>query len=123
MSFMNSEARSAYLNLISGVLSFASAATVRGLMTVASKGAQIPEVFQHLANAISVACVTSSAFAVGFNIYDVLAEYVESGKSPSPFALVQLSTSVLFFAHSVCNFKAASTIINEAQPNSIRYCF
>lgn len=56
---------------------------------------------------------------MGFNAYDLIGDAIETKQAPSAFAILQLSTSILFFGHSVYNFRFASTIINEAQTNSL----
>lgn len=119
MSFKNSDARSAYLNLLTGALSFGSMAAVRGLMVMTARGARIPQVVQQVANAVNVACITSSFIAVGVNAFDIIADYINNDRKPSTLAIVQLSTSLLFFGHSVYSFRTANTIINDTQANSL----
>ncbi|KAF5304628.1 hypothetical protein FQR65_LT07910 [Abscondita terminalis] len=135
MSFLNSEARGAYLNIVAGSLGFVGAGATGLLSNLAARGINIGQVcilnnhgkfysllWQGARAAINVITVTNagvSAASIANSTYDVFDSWIENGEV-SPLAIVQLSSSILFFGNAVYNFRSANTIIEEAQVASLQ---
>ncbi|XP_060536449.1 uncharacterized protein LOC132708259 isoform X2 [Cylas formicarius] len=116
MSFANSEARGAYLNILAGSLGFVGAGANTVLTQLAARGANIGQGARILANTIAVAKVGASGASLLNSGHEVIFEqWIKENRTPSRLALLQLATSMLFFTNSVVNFKTASTIVEESQ--------
>ncbi|KAL3276656.1 hypothetical protein HHI36_012026 [Cryptolaemus montrouzieri] len=115
LSFSNSVARSAYINIIAGAMGFFGAGANVAVSQLASRGVNIGREVSLLMNITNVANISTSGLSIINSGYEVLEPWMTKKKSPSLLALVQLSSSVLFFGHAVYNFKSASNIVEETQ--------
>ncbi|KAF5306470.1 hypothetical protein FQR65_LT18566 [Abscondita terminalis] len=119
MSFTNSEARGAYLNIIAGTLGFVGAGATGAMSQLAAEGVQIGEGARAAVNVLNIANASLGAAALANASYDMYDTWKEGG-TISTLSLIQLGSSVLFFGNAVYSFRTANTIINESQTNALR---
>lgn len=118
MSLSSAEARGAYLNILAGSLGFTTAGASFALSYAARSGVNIGMGARAVMNGITIANLTAGGAALTNSAYDVIKQWSEDGR-PNALALVQLSSSVLFFGHAVYNTQFAGTIVRNAQATSI----
>lgn len=137
MSFGNSEARAAYLTIVAGSLGFVGAGAQVALSQMIQRGVNISQVMDFpskyfgifdllktvfyfqgarvVVNTINITNLGASGVNIANSTYDVVNRWRDDNERPSALAILQLSTSVLFFGHAVYNFRSATTIIDETQ--------
>ncbi|RZC37512.1 hypothetical protein BDFB_008295, partial [Asbolus verrucosus] len=120
LSFANSEARGAYLNIVAGSLGFAGAGAGMAVSQLAARGVNIGVVCIAAFNAVNIANLSASGISVANSGYDVLDQWINEQQAPSLLTIVQLSSSILFFGHAVYSFKTAGTLIKESRANAIK---
>ncbi|XP_017784092.1 PREDICTED: uncharacterized protein LOC108567883, partial [Nicrophorus vespilloides] len=99
MSVMDGEARGAYLNIAAGALGFAGS------------GARF-------ADGLTGANVLMSGAAISNSTYEVYNQW-KSNNEVGYLTWIQLSSSILFFGHSVYNLQSSGTIITETQQQTL----
>ncbi|XP_030765735.1 uncharacterized protein LOC115889796 [Sitophilus oryzae] len=120
MSFANSEARGAYLNILAGSLGFAGAGANLAVAQLATRGFNIGRGAIYACNTVGFLNITASGVSLVNSGYDVFDQWYNEQQTPSALTIIQLSSSVLFFGHAVYNFKPAGTIIEESQAKVLR---
>ncbi|KAJ8963323.1 hypothetical protein NQ318_018792 [Aromia moschata] len=120
LSFANSEARGAYLNILAGSLGFVGAGANVAVSQLASRGVNIGQGARAVVNTIGITNIGVSGASVLNSGYDVLDQWINENQSPSWLTIVQLSSSVLFFGNAVYNFRSCSTIVEEAQTRTLQ---
>ncbi|KAF7279925.1 hypothetical protein GWI33_006596 [Rhynchophorus ferrugineus] len=115
LSFLNSEARGAYLNIVAGSLGFVGAGANVAMTQLVSRGFNISQGAAYAFNTVGVLNITASGVSIVNSGYDVLDQWLNERQRPSALAILQLTSSVLFFGHAVYNFKGATQIIQETQ--------
>ncbi|CAH1128045.1 unnamed protein product [Ceutorhynchus assimilis] len=120
ISFMNSEARGAYLNIVAGSLGFAGAGANVALTQLAARGVNLGQGATYLVNTIGVLNLGAGGASLINSGYDVFDQWYNENQTPSALTILQLSSSVLFFGHAVYNFRGAQTIIEETQARVLK---
>ncbi|KAG5879124.1 hypothetical protein JTB14_031671 [Gonioctena quinquepunctata] len=120
LSFANSEARGAYLNIVAGSLGFVGAGANVVVSQLATNGINIGRGAGALVNTIGVANIGASGVSILNSGYDVLDQWINENQTPSLLTIVQLSSSILFFGNAVYNFRTCSTMIEEAQARTLQ---
>ncbi|CAH0550152.1 unnamed protein product [Brassicogethes aeneus] len=120
MSFANSEARGAYLNIVAGSLGFVGAGATMAVSQLTSKGVNIGLGARAAVNTLSAANVAAGGVSLANSTYDVFDQWFNDNQTPSLLTMVQLSSSVLFFGNAVYNFRTAGTIIEEVQTRTLQ---
>ncbi|KAK4876434.1 hypothetical protein RN001_012856 [Aquatica leii] len=119
MSFANSQARGAYLNIIAGSMGFIGMGATSAISRLASNGIKIGQGAKAAVNVINAANIGMSAASIASTSYEMIDHWKEEGKITT-LSIVQLSTSVLFFGNAVYSFRSANTIIDEAHINTLK---
>ncbi|KAK5647165.1 hypothetical protein RI129_002057 [Pyrocoelia pectoralis] len=118
MSFANSEARGAYLNIVAGSLGFVGAGATAVVSQLAGRGLIIGTNAKIALNAVNGINAGTSAANVANSTYEIIDKWIHD-KTASALSVLQWSCSLLFFHNAVINFKTANVIINEAQNNAL----
>lgn len=66
-------------------------------------------------NVITVSNIGVNGLGVANNTYEMIDQWRRENAAPSLLAVVQLTSSVLFFGNAVYNFRSASVIVEETQ--------
>ncbi|XP_050301172.1 uncharacterized protein LOC126739502 [Anthonomus grandis grandis] len=120
IGWANSEARGAYLNIVASSLGFVGAGANVVLSQLVRRGVNVGQGAAFAFNSISVLNLSASGVSLANSTYDVLDRLINENELPSTLTLMQLSASVLFFAHAAYSFKSAQTIIDETQAATLR---
>ncbi|XP_066152373.1 uncharacterized protein [Euwallacea fornicatus] len=115
MSFANSEARGAYLNIVAGSLGFVGAGATMTLTQCVQNGINIGKSATYAVNTIGALTISAGGASLVNSTYEVIDQWISKKEAPSTLTILQLGSSVLFFGHAVYNFKGAQTIIDETQ--------
>ncbi|KAL3276229.1 hypothetical protein HHI36_020945 [Cryptolaemus montrouzieri] len=111
----NSEARAAYINIAAGAAGFAGAGANIAVSQMAARGLTIGTATRVAVNTIGVASIGINGVAIGNSAAEIFVNWYIDDQSPSTLTILQLSTSILFFGHSIYTYKTAGTIIEESQ--------
>nr|XP_023015251.1 uncharacterized protein LOC111504792 [Leptinotarsa decemlineata] len=120
MSFSNSEARGAYLNILAGALGFAGSGATMAVSQLATNGIEIGQGAGAVVNFFGVANIGASGASIVNSGYDVFDQWYNENRKPSLLTIVQLSSSILFFGNALYNFKTCSTIVEETQAKTLQ---
>ncbi|XP_018569135.1 uncharacterized protein LOC108909309 isoform X1 [Anoplophora glabripennis] len=120
LSFANSEARGAYINILAGALGFVGAGANMAVTQFAARGVNIGTGARAAVDAIAFVNIGASGVAVVNSGYEVIDKWVNENQSPSLLTMVQLTSSILFFGNAVYNFRTCSTIIEETQMRTLQ---
>ncbi|KAF2896019.1 hypothetical protein ILUMI_10166 [Ignelater luminosus] len=120
LSFANSEARGAYINIVAGTLGFVGAGATTAVSQLAARGINLGQGARVAVNAIGVLNVSASGVGIANSTYQVIDDWITEQRTPSILTVVQLSSSILFFGNAVYNFRLAGTIIEESQTDVLR---
>ncbi|XP_064211943.1 uncharacterized protein LOC100141681 [Tribolium castaneum] len=120
ISFANSEARGAYLNIVAGSLGFVGAGANIAISQLAAKGFNIGQGATVTVNMINVANIGASGISVANSGYDVFDQWWSENQTPSMLTIIQLSSSILFFGHAVYNFKSVGAMVEESQARTLK---
>ncbi|KAF5278096.1 hypothetical protein FQR65_LT03612 [Abscondita terminalis] len=116
MSFTNSQARGAYLNIVAGTLGFVGVGATGAMTRLATQGVQIGKGARVAVSLVNLANTTLGAAAVAKAAYEMFADTWRENGTMSTLSLLQLRSSVLFFGNSVYNFRT----VNDIQTNALR---
>ncbi|CAG9821000.1 unnamed protein product [Phaedon cochleariae] len=120
MSFANSEARGAYLNIVAGALGFVGAGANMAVSQLAARGFNIGTGAGAVVNTLGVANIGASGVSLINSTIDVVDQWINENQTPSLLTIVQLSSSVLFFGNAVYNFRTCSSIVEESQARALQ---
>ncbi|XP_017772410.1 PREDICTED: uncharacterized protein LOC108559587 [Nicrophorus vespilloides] len=118
MSVMDSEARGAYLNIAAGALGFAGSGARFALTSFISRGGTVGFAIRGAVDGLTGANVLMSGAAISNSTYEVYNQW-QSNNEIGYLTWIQLSSSILFFGHSVYNLQSAGTIITETQQQTL----
>ncbi|XP_077291241.1 uncharacterized protein LOC143914775 [Arctopsyche grandis] len=121
LSIKDAEARGCWLNIGASTLGIASGASSQILSVSVSRGIAIGQIFRGTHNGILIASAFTNGLGIANGAYTMIYKYKEHGEKPSSLELLQLSSSLLFFCHSIVNMKTASQVIEETQISTIEY--
>lgn len=119
ISFDDSEARGAYLNIVAGSLGFAGAGANLALSQFAARGFNIGNGTRILVNSLNVANLGASGVSLANSGYDIVNQWISDDQPPSPLAILQFTSSILFFGHAIYNFRTANSIVEEVQTKTL----
>jgi Domain of unknown function (DUF4781) len=108
--FASSEARASWLTTAASVLSFSTIGSSAILSSTAKAGKLANSATRVFCTTLNVTALSVNGLGVINGVYEVIKK-----DEPTPMDILQLTTSLLFFTHSVVSFKTASTIIKDAQ--------
>lgn len=112
--FSSGEARACWLTTAASALSVGTMASTKMLTSTAKAGALAGAGTRAFCTALSVTAMSVSGIGIANSVYELSKKDEVTGLD-----ILQLSTSIFFFTHSAVNFKTASTIIKEAQNETI----
>ncbi|KAF5283732.1 hypothetical protein FQA39_LY17229 [Lamprigera yunnana] len=115
MRITDYEARTTYLNIIAGTLSFAGAAANKTIYQLASKGYNISRGGKIAVNMLNMTNLGVSGTSVLSSSYELVQSLKQ--KKISFEEIIQLTFAIAFFHNAVYNFQTANSIISEAQGN------
>ena len=113
--FHSTEARGCWLVTAASVLSIGSMGAGKYLSTTARAGTIVSAEVRVLCTALNVTNLTVSGLGILNGFYEV----IKKGNDTTPLEVIQLTTSIFFFSHSLINFKTASGIIKDAQKGAL----
>lgn len=111
-------ARNHWLGAIAGVVGLGAAGATSALTAATSAGREVGAITQLTVNGMNVSSILISGTGLTNGIFDLFLKY-QDGDDISTMDALQLSASLFLFTHSVCNFKLASTIINDTANSRI----
>lgn len=120
MSFADSEARGAYLNIVAGSLGFVGGGANAVVSQLVLQGVNIGKGASVVVNTINIANLAANGINVGNCTYEVLNKWLRDNETPSAFTIFQMTTSILFFGNALYNFKTVSTIVEETQASFLQ---
>nr|XP_023024204.1 uncharacterized protein LOC111512325 [Leptinotarsa decemlineata] len=120
LSFANSDARGAYLNILAGSLGFVGAGTNVLVSQLVANGVNISKGAGAIVNTIGIVNLGASGASVLNTGYDVVDRWINENETPSALTVLQLSSSILFFGNAVYSFKTCSTIVEETQAKTLK---
>jgi hypothetical protein len=115
LSFANSESRNAYLSIVASSLGFVGAGANIAVSQLAARSFNIARGAKMAVDTINVANLGASGFNVVNAGFDVLDQWVNENRLPSPLDVLQLGSSILFLGHAVVSFKTTGTIISNLE--------
>ncbi|XP_059608663.1 uncharacterized protein LOC132256331 [Phlebotomus argentipes] len=114
----DAEARASWLGVAGGTLGVASGVAGKAVASMATNGKNISTLVQHTVTGLNVSTLVVSGAGTINGFVDIL--FVNDDQPVSKLQLVQLSTSLFMFTHSVYNFQMTSTIIEGHQDMTIK---
>ncbi|CAG9766221.1 unnamed protein product [Ceutorhynchus assimilis] len=120
MSFKNSEARGAYINIVAASLGFVGAGANVAFTQLVARGVNIGQGAIYSFNTMGILNLGVGGASVVNSGYDVFDQWYNKNQTPSALTILQLSSSILFFGHAVFSFRGAQTIIEETQARVLK---
>lgn len=114
ISLGDSTARMQWLTTVTSIIAVGTLASAQVLANTAKTGELVSSTTRSLCTTLNVTAVSISGIGVLNSVYEV-----SNKEKVTAFDVFQLTTSIFFFTHSVVSFKTASTIIKDAQNETI----
>lgn len=120
MGLNNSNARAVYFNVAAGLTNFASFGATNALSRIAANGYQVGVAGRSAVNFVNIANLGVTGISLGHSVYEVISRSVRDNDRLSSLTIVQLTSSILFFGHSLYSFQFAGEIINNSQVTKLK---
>ncbi|KAG4071418.1 hypothetical protein HA402_011572 [Bradysia odoriphaga] len=114
----DNEARSHWFGLVAGAVGLGAGAASKGLASAASRGSNISKVVTGSVNMLNGAAILMNGVGTLNGVYAIFLKK-KDGENISMLEIVQLSSSLFIFTHSVYNFQTAKNIVKSAQKSTI----
>ncbi|KAM8710835.1 hypothetical protein ACLKA7_017462 [Drosophila subpalustris] len=118
ISVTDRTARNHWLGVLAGTVGLGAAGATSALTAATNAGREVGAITQLTVNSMNISSIMMSGTGVVNGVIDLYLKY-NDGDDISTMDYLQLSASLFLFTHSVCNFKLASTIINDTSNRRI----